>query len=85
MPHELAPPSVVIKNGGTVRNADAICEQPNGKRLLALANIFPIRNSDDEVIGAVNTSTTVPGLHAESRRLSTSIDGNHLSNTAGPA
>jgi PAS domain-containing protein len=68
MPHELAPPSVVIKNGGTVRNADAICEQPNGKRLLALANIFPIRNNNDEVIGAVNifrhnTSKSVPGLH----------------------
>jgi hypothetical protein len=71
MPHELAPPSVVIKNGGTVRNADAICEQPSGKRLLALANIFPIRNNDDEVIGAVNifrhnTSKTVPGLYTAS-------------------
>ena len=33
MPHELAPPSVVINNGGTVRNADVICEQPNGTRL----------------------------------------------------
>jgi PAS domain-containing protein len=68
MPHELAPPSVVIRNGGTVRNADAICEQPSGKRLLALANIFPIRNDDDKVIGAVNifrhnTSKIVHGLH----------------------
>ena len=49
MPHEHAPPSVMIKNGGTVRNADAICEQPDGHRLLALANIFPIRNHRDEV------------------------------------
>ncbi len=67
MPHELAPPSVVINNGGTVRNADVICEQPNGNRLLALVNVFPIRNDEDEVIGAVNifrhnTSKTVPGL-----------------------
>ncbi len=67
MPHELAPPSVVIKNGATVRNADVICEQPNGNRLLALVNVFPIRNNEDEVIGAVNifrhnTSKTVPGL-----------------------
>jgi hypothetical protein len=71
MPHELAPPSVVIKNGGTVRNADVICEQPSGARLLALVNIFPIRNQGDEVIGAVNifrhnTSKTVPGLHTNS-------------------
>jgi PAS domain-containing protein len=70
MPHELAPPSMVIKNGGTVRNADVICEQPNGNRLLALVNVFPIRDSDDEVIGAVNifrqnTSKTVPGLASE--------------------
>jgi PAS domain-containing protein len=70
MPHELAPPSVVIKNGGTVRNADVICEQPNGNRLLALVNVFPIRDNKDEVIGAVNifrqnTSKTVPGLLSE--------------------
>jgi len=67
MPHELAPPSLVIKNGGTVRNADVICEQPNGNRLLALVNVFPIRDNKDEVIGAVNifrhnTSKSVPGL-----------------------
>jgi hypothetical protein len=43
----------VIKNRGTVRNADAICEQPSGKRLLALANTFPIHSNDDEVVGAV--------------------------------
>jgi len=67
MPHELAPPAVVINNGGTVRNADVICEQPNGDRILALVNVFPIRDKDGEVIGAVNifrhnTSKTVPGL-----------------------
>jgi PAS domain-containing protein len=67
MPHEHAPPSVVIKNGGTVRNADVICEQPDGTRLLALVNVFPIRNDADEVVGAVNvfrhnTDKTVPGI-----------------------
>jgi PAS domain-containing protein len=71
MPHDRAPPSVVVNNGGTVRNADVICEQPNGNRLLALVNVFPIRNDEDEVIGAVNifrhnTSKTVPGLLSES-------------------
>ena len=68
MPHEHAPPAVVIKNGGTVRNADVICEQPDGNRLLALVNVFPIRNQEDQVIGAVNifrhnTSKTVAGLN----------------------
>lgn len=67
MPHASAPPSVVIKNGGTVRDADVICEQPNGNRLLALVNVFPIRNDDDEVVGAVNifrhnTDKQVPGI-----------------------
>ena len=71
MPHELAPPSMVINNGATVRNADVICEHPNGYRLLALVNVFPIRDDEDEVIGAVNifrhnTSKTVPGLVSES-------------------
>lgn len=71
MPHELAPPSMVINNGATVRNADVICEHPNGNRLLALVNVFPIRDNEDEVIGAVNifrqnTSKTVPGLLSNS-------------------
>jgi hypothetical protein len=69
MPHDQAPPKVVTKNGATVRNADVVCEQPSGARLLALVNVFPIRNSEDEVVGAVNifrhnTSKTVPGLIA---------------------
>jgi hypothetical protein len=77
MPHEHAPPSVVINNGGTVRNADVICEQPNGNRLLALVNVFPIRDNKDEVIGAVNIfrhnpSKTVPGLLSESASSSNS-------------
>lgn len=70
MPHQHAPPSVVINNGATVRNADVICEQPNGNRLLALVNVFPIRNQNSdtgEVIGAVNIfrhniTKTVQGL-----------------------
>jgi PAS domain-containing protein len=67
MPHDAAPPSVVINNGGTVRDADVICEQPSGDRLLALVNVFPIRNDADEVVGAVNIfrhnqTKTVPGL-----------------------
>ena len=77
MPHDRAPPSVVINNGGTVRNADVICEHPNGYRLLALVNVFPIRDNEDEVIGAVNifrhnTSKTVPGLLSESASSSNS-------------
>ena len=77
MPHEKAPPSVVINNGGTVRNADVICEHPDGNRLLALVNVFPIRDNEDEVIGAVNifrhnTSKTVPGLFSESESSSNS-------------
>jgi len=68
MPHEHAPPSVVIRNGGTVRNADVICEQPGGQRLLALVNVFPIRNDLGDVVGAVNifrhnTAKQVPGLN----------------------
>jgi PAS domain-containing protein len=69
MPHDQAPPKVVIKNGGTVRNADVICEQPSGDRLLALVNVFPIRDADEQVVGAVNifrhnTAKQVPGLSA---------------------
>jgi hypothetical protein len=68
VPHEHAPPGVVLKNAGTVRNADVICEQPDGTRLLALANVFPIKDGGGQVVGAVNvfrhnTDKTVPGLN----------------------
>lgn len=61
-------PSFILNGRRQNLTKSIICEQPNGKRLLALANIVPIRNNDDEVIGAVNifrhnTSKTVPGLH----------------------
>ena len=67
MPHDSAPPAVVINNGGTVRDADVICEQPSGDRLLALVNVFPIRDDAGQVVGAVNIfrhnqTKTVPGL-----------------------
>jgi PAS domain-containing protein len=80
MPHELSPTSMVINNGGTVRNADVICEQPDGNRLLALVNAFPIRDNGDEVIGAVNifrhnTGKTVPGVLSESASSSNSKIG----------
>ena len=69
MPHHQAPPAVVLNNGATVRNADVICEQPDGTRLLALVNVFPIRDDAGSVIGAVNVfrpnvDKTVPGLSA---------------------
>lgn len=40
----------------------------DGNRLLALVNVFPIRDRDDQVVGAVNifrhnTSKSVPGLN----------------------
>src|SRR3984957_18325792 len=80
MPHELAPPSVVFKNGATVRNADVICEQLNGCRLVVLLCGSAICNNEDEVIGAVNifrhnTSKTVPGLFSESESSSNSKIG----------
>ena len=59
MPHKLAPPSVVINNGGTVRNADVICEQPDGNRLLALVNVFPIRDNEDEVVSEPSTFSVI--------------------------
>lgn len=40
MPHQHAPPSVVINNGAMVRNADVICEQPNGNRLFGARQCF---------------------------------------------
>lgn len=54
MPHDVAPPVAVLKNHATVRNVDVVCEQPNGTRLMAKADIFPIKNKQGETVGAVN-------------------------------
>jgi PAS domain-containing protein len=68
MPHNQSPPRITILQGVAVRNADGIIERPDGTRLLALANIFPIHDIDTGiVIGAVNIikqniSKIVPGL-----------------------
>jgi len=67
MPHEVAPPVTVLKNHATVRNIDVVCEQPNGTRLMARADIFPIKNKMGDLVGAVNffrhnPNKTVPAL-----------------------
>lgn len=69
MPHEVSPPMVALKNGADIRNVDAVCEQPNGTRLLARADIFSIKNEAGETVGAVNffrhnPNKTVPGLYS---------------------
>lgn len=67
MPHDVAPPVTVLKNHATVRNIDVVCEQPNGTRLMAKADIFPIKNKQGDLVGAVNffrhnPNKTVPAL-----------------------
>lgn len=67
MSHDVSPPVTVLKTRATIRNIDVVCEQPNGNRLMAKADIFPILNKSGDLIGAVNffrhnPEKTVPAL-----------------------
>ena len=72
MPHDQAPPITVLKNRATVRNIDVVCEQPNGTRLMAKADIFPIMDKNGDLVGAVNffrhnPNKTAPALRPTSK------------------
>jgi signal transduction histidine kinase len=54
MPHAETPMEAVLRTGDPAVNLEAIVEQPNGVRLVALVNIAPLFNESGKQIGAVN-------------------------------
>lgn len=67
LPHDSVPQVAVLKGGASVRNIDLVVQRPDGSRLLIKSNVFPIKNKNDETIGAIhffrhNPNQVVPGL-----------------------
>jgi PAS domain S-box-containing protein len=54
VPRGECPMAEVLSSGEAVRDGEIIIERHDGTRLAALVNIEPIRDSDGELIGAVN-------------------------------
>ena len=55
MPHEQCPMGDVLSGKVPgIHNAEVHIERPDGSRIIVIANIAPLRNSQGEVIGAIN-------------------------------
>lgn len=54
LPHEQCPIAEVLRTGTVARNQEIVIERPDGTRLVALANIDPLKDSAGTTVGAVN-------------------------------
>ena len=54
LPHHQCPMADVLRTGVSVRQQEVHIERPNGSRGIALVDIEPIRDSDGNIVGAVN-------------------------------
>lgn len=54
LPHHLCPMADVLRTGISVREQEVHIERPDGLRGIALVNIEAVRDSDGNIVGAVN-------------------------------
>jgi PAS domain S-box-containing protein len=54
MPHETCPMAVALKEGRTIRNAEAAAERPDGTYVPFLASPTPLYDDGGTLVGAVN-------------------------------
>lgn len=59
------PMAEALRTGVAVQDRELIIEQPNGRRIWALANVEPIRNSEGEVTGVINCLQDITPRKAE--------------------
>ncbi|HEU4662103.1 MAG TPA: PAS domain S-box protein [Pseudolabrys sp.] len=52
--HDQCPMAIALKEGRPVRGIEAIAERPDGTRVPFIPYPTPLRNSDGEIVGAVN-------------------------------
>lgn len=54
MPHEDCPMAIAIKEGRSIKGAEAIAERPDGERIWFEAYPSPLRDDDGNITGAIN-------------------------------
>jgi PAS domain S-box-containing protein len=54
LPHHQCPMADVLRTGVSVRQQEVHIERPNGSRRIALVDIEPVRDSDGNIVGAIN-------------------------------
>ena len=66
LPHEECPMAVALKEGRAIRNEEAVAERPDGTRVPFIPYPTPLRNSNGEIVGAINMLVDVgERKHAE--------------------
>jgi PAS domain S-box-containing protein len=54
LPHNECPMAVALKEGRTIRNAEAVAERPDGTRVPFIPFPTPLRDASGRVVGAIN-------------------------------
>jgi PAS domain S-box-containing protein len=54
LPHDQCPMAIALKEGRSIRNAEAIAERPDGVRVPFIPYPTPMRNVNGEIVGAIN-------------------------------
>jgi PAS domain S-box-containing protein len=54
MPHDQCPMAIALKEGRTIRNAEAIAERPDGTRVPFIPYPTPLRDASGKIVGAIN-------------------------------
>src|SRR6201993_373180 len=54
LPHHQCPMADVLRTGVSVRQQEVHIERPNGSRGIALVDIEPVKDSDGNIVGAIN-------------------------------
>jgi PAS domain S-box-containing protein len=54
LPHHQCPMADVLRTGVSVRQQEVHIERPNGSRGIALVDIEPVKDSEGNVVGAIN-------------------------------
>lgn len=54
LPHDQCPMAVALKEGRPIRNAEAVAERPDGRRIPFIPFPTPLRDVSGKVVGAIN-------------------------------
>jgi PAS domain S-box-containing protein len=54
LPHDQCPMAVALREGRTIRNAEAIAERPDGTRVPFIPYPTPLRDAKGKIVGAIN-------------------------------
>lgn len=71
LPHHECPMADVLRTGVSVRQQEVHIERPDGSRGIALVDIEAIRDSDENIVGAVNCFQDITERKQKDRKIAT--------------